>query len=132
MLRSAFVSLFWGIITERKKSGTFTLQGLAKALGKNKGEVSRWFNGDPNWTVNTIAAIADTLNVDLNITAIDRVTGQVFTVSGPQKIAAPDVISWAAPTQHGNERPANPFIFNATRNVPRPDVTGSDFGAKAA
>ena len=54
-------------------------------LGANKGEVSRWFNGDPNWTINTIAAIADALNVEIRIQAIDRVTGVVFTPAGIQK-----------------------------------------------
>src|SRR5579862_9305593 len=82
MLRSAFVSLFWAIIMERRKQGAFTLAALAKALGANKGEVSRWFNGDPNWTVNTIAAIADALNVEIRIQAIDRETGAVFTPAG--------------------------------------------------
>lgn len=84
MLRSAFVSLFWGIITERKKREGLTLQSLAKNLGKNKGEVSRWFNGDPNWTVNTIANLSSALNVDVEIRAIDRVTGAIFTPSGLQ------------------------------------------------
>lgn len=84
MLRSAFVSLFWGIIMERKKRGSFTLQALAKALSTNKGEVSRWFNGDPNWTINTIANVADALDVELRIQAIDRKSGEVFTPSGLQ------------------------------------------------
>jgi transcriptional regulator with XRE-family HTH domain len=83
MLRSAFVSLFWGIIIERKKRLGFTLQALAKLLKTNKAEVSRWFNGDPNWTINTIANLANALDVDLQIQAIDRTTGMVFTPAGP-------------------------------------------------
>jgi transcriptional regulator with XRE-family HTH domain len=86
VLRSAFVSLFWGIIQERKKAGTFTLLALAKALTTNKAEVSRWFKGDPNWTVNTIASLANALNVDIEIKARDRVTGMVFTPAGVQPI----------------------------------------------
>jgi transcriptional regulator with XRE-family HTH domain len=82
VLRSAFVSLFWGIINERRKRGGFTLQGLAGAVGSSKSEVSRWFNGDPNWTVNTIANIADALDVDLKIEATDRVTGMIYTPAG--------------------------------------------------
>ena len=83
MLRSAFLSLFWGIITERRKrKPSFTLQGLAKVLGTNKAEVSRWFNGDPNWTINTIAAVANALNVELSIQAVDRETGAIFTPAG--------------------------------------------------
>ena len=36
MLRSAFVSLFWGVIMERKRRGSFTLQALAKILVQTK------------------------------------------------------------------------------------------------
>lgn len=82
MLRAQFVSLFWSIIAERKKRGAFTLQGLAKALGKNKGEVSRWFSGEPNWTLNTIASLSHALDVDLRVQAVERTTGMVFTASG--------------------------------------------------
>jgi transcriptional regulator with XRE-family HTH domain len=84
MLRSAFVSLFWAVITERRKKGTYTLIQLAKQLGTNKAEVSRWFKGEPNWTVGTIANIANALNVDLRIQAVDRVSGEVFTPAGIQ------------------------------------------------
>jgi hypothetical protein len=82
MLRSAFVSLFWGVIMERRKRGAFTLLSLAKKLGTNKGEVSRWFSTDPNWTINTISNIANALNLDIQIRAIDRSTGVVYTPSG--------------------------------------------------
>jgi transcriptional regulator with XRE-family HTH domain len=88
ILRSAFVSLFWSIIQERKKSGTFTLQALAKSLSTNKAEVSRWFKGDPNWTVNTIAGIANALDVDIKIEAVDRSTKAVFTPAGLQESSA--------------------------------------------
>lgn len=82
MLRSAFVSLFWSVIQQRKKTSGFTLGSLAKAIGANKSEVSRWFRGDPNWTVNTIASLSYALNVDLEIKAIDKKTGTVFTPAG--------------------------------------------------
>ncbi len=91
MLRSAFVSLFWGIIVERKKRIGLTLLTLAKMLGTNKGEVSRWFNGDPNWTVNTIANLANALDVDIQIQAIDRATGEIYTPAGLQVSAQPNV-----------------------------------------
>jgi hypothetical protein len=85
MYRSSLVSLFWAIISDRKKRESFTLQGLAKTLGKNKGEVSRWFTrGDPNWTANTVASIANALNVDLHIVATERATGAVYTPAGLQ------------------------------------------------
>lgn len=82
-LRAAFVSLFWAVISERKKLlEGFTLLGLAKAIGSSKYEVSRWFNGDPNWTVNTIANIAHALGTDLLIQARERSTGRIFTPAG--------------------------------------------------
>jgi transcriptional regulator with XRE-family HTH domain len=100
MLRSAFVSLFWAIITERRKKGTYTLVQLAEQLGTNKAEVSRWFRGEPNWTVGTIANIANALNVELHIQAVDRTSGEIFTPAGvqaskayqpPQKVTSADV-----------------------------------------
>ena len=90
MLRSAFVSLFWAVITERKKRGDFTLQELAKTLGTNKAEVSRWFNGDPNWTVNTIANLANALDIEIEIRARDRRSpGTVFSPSGSSEAERP-------------------------------------------
>ena len=66
VLRAAFRGLFWIIISERKKRAEgYKLTELAKGLSASKHEVSRWFNGDPNWTINTIAGIADALNVEI-------------------------------------------------------------------
>lgn len=88
MLRSAFLSLFWAVIGARKKRpGGFTFQELSKAIGSSKHEVSRWFNGDPNWTLNTVASIAHALDLDLVIQAKERSTGLVFTPSGIQSSA---------------------------------------------
>jgi transcriptional regulator with XRE-family HTH domain len=82
MVRSAFLSMFWAVISERKKSG-LTLISLAKAIGSSKHEVSRWFNGDPNWTINTIAAIAHALKLTLRVYAVDE-HGSVYGSSGIQ------------------------------------------------
>jgi len=82
MLRSAFVSLFWAVISDRKKNG-LTLIAVAKAIGSSKHEVSRWFRGDPNWTINTIASIAHALKLTLRILAIDE-EGRVYGPSGLQ------------------------------------------------
>ena len=84
MLRSAFLSLFWAVIAERKKDSTFTFRSLAKAAGADTGKLSNWLRGDPNWTINTIAGLAHGLGVDLQITAVERSTGRVFTSSGVQ------------------------------------------------
>ena len=81
MLRSQFASLFWSVITERRKRG-FKLRMLADALGKDKSVVSRWFSGEPNWTLNTISDIAGALDLELHIEAKDRKSGQVFSAHG--------------------------------------------------
>ncbi len=88
MLRSAFVSLFWAVIQERKKAGGFTLVSLAKKLSTNKAEVSRWFSGDPNWTVNTIASLANVLDLEITIQAKERATGRIYTPAGIQITAS--------------------------------------------
>jgi hypothetical protein len=83
MLRAAFVSLFWGAITEHKRRGKYTLQMLADKLGRNKSGVSRWFSSNPpNWGVDTISDIANALDLEIDIRATDRITGRVFTSSG--------------------------------------------------
>jgi hypothetical protein len=95
MLRSAFVSIFWAAITERRKHRKFTLQSLADILGIGKWAVSRWFSGDPpNWTIDTISDVAGALNLDLKVEAIDRTTGAEIRPSGIQysqkaKLATP-------------------------------------------
>jgi len=88
MFRSAVKSLFWSVISERKKRGDFTFQAFAKQIGSTKHEVSRWFSGDPNWTLNTIASIARALDLDLRVEAIERSTGRVFTSAGLKEVLA--------------------------------------------
>jgi transcriptional regulator with XRE-family HTH domain len=84
LLRSTFVSLFWGVISERRRRTKFTLQSLADKLGTDKSAVSRWFSGNlPNWTVDKIADIAGVLDLELKIEAADRTTGVMFTPAGP-------------------------------------------------
>jgi DNA-binding Xre family transcriptional regulator len=83
MLRSAFVSLFWSIIAYRKAHGRFALKMLADRIGIHKSASTRWFSGErPNWTVNTIADIANALEVEIEITATDRKTGVRFASYG--------------------------------------------------
>ena len=87
MIRAQFASLFWAAIMEKRKHGQYPLSELAKALGRNKGEASRWFSGKaPNWTVGTIAEVAQALNLEIRIEAIDRATGMVLTASGPKEV----------------------------------------------
>ncbi len=100
MLCSAFVSLFWAVISERRRRGTYTLIELAKQIGANKAEVSRWFRGHPNWTLRTIAKIADALNVDLRIEAVDRASGEIFTPAGIQNRVTPRVDRVTSASSH--------------------------------
>jgi hypothetical protein len=83
MLRGAFASLFWGVISDRRKRGELTLQALAESLRLDKSAVSRWF-GDPfpNWTLNTIADLTHVLDLELEVTARDRRTGLIYTAAG--------------------------------------------------
>jgi transcriptional regulator with XRE-family HTH domain len=85
MLRSTFVSIFWAAITERRKTGKFTLQSIADKLGIDKSAVSRWFSGDsPNWETDTIADIAGVLDLELDVTAVERSNPAVtITATGP-------------------------------------------------
>ena len=83
MLRSAFVSLFWLVIFRKKEHGGFALKTLADKIGVHKSAPSRWFSGGhPNWTVNTISDIANALDVDLEIRAHDRKTGETYAPYG--------------------------------------------------
>jgi transcriptional regulator with XRE-family HTH domain len=129
MLRSGFRSLFWAIITERKKRPEgFTLIKLARAISTSKYEVSRWFKGDPNWTVNTIASIASALNVDISIQAIDRDTGAVFTPAGlvqTSVAAQPHAITSAEVRTKAAKDIAAPLRFTHTPPGSTPEVKAS-------
>lgn len=81
MFRSSLVSLFWRIISVKKEQPEgYKLQNLADSLRKGKSLVSRWFSSEtPNWEANTISDIANALNVDLHVTAVDRSDGTVYS-----------------------------------------------------
>jgi hypothetical protein len=111
MLRSAFRSLFWSIISEKKKSGSFSLASLVALLPRgDKGKVSRWFNGDPNWTVNTIGTLANSLNVDIRIQAVDRKTGVIYTPAGIQNVPTIEYVRTEPATRVEQTRFATPII----------------------
>jgi DNA-binding phage protein len=121
MLRSAFLSMFWAVITERKKQG-LTLVSLAKAIGSSKHEVSRWFKGDPNWEINTIAAIAHALKLKLQIQAIDE-HGNVYGSSGLQPNPAKIEVATSGVT---------PKPVNVTRVPPGATAVASMASSEAA
>ena len=89
MLRSAFHSLFWGVIVDRKRNAGLKMQDLADTLGVNKSFVSRSFSSPPNWRIDTLADFSDALDLDLIVEARDRKTGRIFTASGVRFQAAP-------------------------------------------
>ena len=81
-LRKGLVSLFWAVISDRRKRGRYTLKTVADALGKDKSAISRWFGLAPNWRLDTVADIASALDLDLEIQARDRVTGWCYESAG--------------------------------------------------
>lgn len=89
ILRAQFQSLFWSVFLDKKKRNKFSLTQLADAIGINKSYVSRSFNEPPNWQINKISDFADALGLDLEICAVDRTTGEIFTPQG--KKSASDV-----------------------------------------
>jgi hypothetical protein len=126
MLRSAFVSLFWAAISDRKRRGKYTLQMLADKLGTNKSSVSRWFSKDPpNWGIDTISDVASALQLDMEIRARDRITGAVFTSSG---IATPVQVSTTPqrlikPSQTDTETEGMIVVPQTFTHTPRGTVT---------
>lgn len=85
MTRSMFQSLFWHVLTVRKKEIGLTLNGLAERLGINKSYVSRSFSSPPNWQIDKLSDMAEALDVDLVIEARDRKTGRIFTAHGDEQ-----------------------------------------------
>lgn len=83
MLRSAFLTLFASIVEKRRATKRFTLQQMADSLGIHKSAVSRWFASPPNWTIDSLADIADALEVDLIVHARDRTDGSVLDAGAP-------------------------------------------------
>lgn len=83
ILRSTFVSIFWAVLTFKRKTSGYRLQHLADALNIDKSTVSRWFSSvRPNWRTNTISDIAGALNVEIRIEVVDRTTGRRFNAQG--------------------------------------------------
>ncbi|MEI4480605.1 MULTISPECIES: helix-turn-helix domain-containing protein [unclassified Phyllobacterium] len=97
IMKAAFASMFWSVLSSKKASG-YKLQDLARALGRHKSAVSRWFGStSPNWEISTVSDIANALDVDIQIHAVCRNTGKIFGPSGEVKststIASTQVIS---------------------------------------
>jgi transcriptional regulator with XRE-family HTH domain len=117
ILRSAFVNVFWAVIVARKKDGGFTLKNLADRLGIGKSSVSRWFSGEPNWEMNTMADIAHALDVTLNVEAVDRKTGKRFGPAGEITVPS-DAIRTA-------QSPGGLFIVHSANPMPTMPTSAS-------
>ena len=100
MLRSAFVSLFWVVIASKREREKYKLQSLADALGIDKSVTSKWFISEPNWQIDTIADIADALDVELQIQATERSTGIVYSPYGPLNFIKEGPRTSGVPTVH--------------------------------
>jgi hypothetical protein len=90
MFRSSVVSLFWNLLAHRKRESGFTLSDLASKVGVHKSSPSRWFgDSQPNFEANTMVDIANALDVDLEIYARDRKTGQRWAAYGLENRDSP-------------------------------------------
>jgi hypothetical protein len=112
MLRSLFSSLFWGVVAARKRREGFLLQSLANATGRDKSQVSRWFSSNPNWTLDTIADVAQALDLELQIEARERSTGMIFTPYGPSQTIGQKVVTRTAPVRMMT---LNPTVETSTK-----------------
>lgn len=81
-IKAGLFSLFWAVISDRRKRGKYTMKEFAAAVGRDKSAVSRWFSDPPNWRLETAADIANALGIDVEFRARERATGRIFTSSG--------------------------------------------------
>ena len=126
MLRSAFVSIFWNAITERRRREKFTLQELARRVGTNKSAASRWFSGSlPNWTLDTVADIAGALDLDLRIEALDRKTGDAVS---PHEVQHRTVFRSASQNQGPHTTTARP----AARPIQQYVTFAEEYGVRTS
>lgn len=107
MLRSAFVSLIWNVLSFKRRASNYRMKDLADELDIDKSAVSRWFSQSlPNWEIGTLADIAGALDVEIKIEAVDRATGKRFSSSGE---VAPIEIRSNHPITYGKKNPGPSF-----------------------
>ena len=83
MLRALFQSAFMSVIQTRKAREGYQLKQLAEDTQNLKSTVSRWFSSDPpNWQIDTMADIADALDLEVVLQLKDRKSGEVHTALG--------------------------------------------------
>lgn len=93
MLRSMVQSVFVSVFNGRRKKNKLTQSELAKKMGVNRSIISRDLAVPPNWTVDKISDMAEALNVDIEIIARDRETGECHTARGVIKISVNTVVN---------------------------------------
>jgi transcriptional regulator with XRE-family HTH domain len=88
-LKSDYAGLFWVAVQTRKREDDFTMSDLARATGKDKGQISNWFSGDPpNWEEHTLADLARGLDIEIIVKARDRKNPmRIFTPFGVEQSA---------------------------------------------
>lgn len=88
MLRSAFVSLIVNGLRHRKRAErSFGLSALARLVGKDKATLSRDLGGSPNWRSDTLADLANALDLEIRVSAVDRKTGaEIGCVGDPVSV----------------------------------------------
>lgn len=82
VLRGAFGSLFMLALKKERKARKLPLAELARSLGVHRSVVSKWFGGEPNWGIDTMADLALALDIELIVKARSRKTGEIYTPYG--------------------------------------------------
>lgn len=120
MLRSAFVSLFWGAMQDQNRP----LKFLSKELKVDKSAISRWFSSNPpNWQIDTISDLARALDLEITITAKPRDgSSKMYTSAGVQEIKVQENSSDLTSKQVRTENP-NPSVQSLI--IKKPERFGS-------
>jgi hypothetical protein len=83
MLRALFQSAFMSVIQTRKAREGYQLKQLAEDTQNLKSTVSRWFSSNPpNWQIDTMADIADALDLEVVLQLKDRKSKEMHTELG--------------------------------------------------
>lgn len=106
MLKSTIISIFAAVIAFKKKRGKYSYKRLADDLGKDKSAVSRWFSEDPNLELHTVSDIANALDIELRIEAVDRETQTVFN---PHEVEEHVVVKVDFASSYSSQRPNTPL-----------------------
>ena len=91
LLAADLVSDISSAITKRRISMGLSQKDLAKKIGKTQGTISKWENGDMNFTIELLAEIATKLDMDLSVKLRPP---QVIQTNGDYRTVNSKVISF--------------------------------------